>query len=248
MTELLYGKSPILEVLKAKRRKIVRFYYQPHKLGTDPFLRQVFDLLSKEKIPSSQVSKDFFDKKLPGVLTQGWVLEVSEYPYLEADQLLAALPPQGKGVVLILDQIQDPQNLGAILRSAECSGVAAVFLCLHQAAQVTPAVVKASAGSSEHLQISRVANINQLIEKLKEINFWVVGTSLAGTEEGLSFQWPDRIALVLGSEGEGMRPLVQKNCDFLLHFPVLGKIQSLNVSATAAVCLYEILRNHRNLA
>ena len=244
MSELLYGKNPILEALRASRRKAQKFYHL--KSGKkDPAIEEVLEICRLRQINSIEVGRDWFEAKLSGVLAQGWALECSEFPYLELEALFPKLSEKKQSIVLALDQIQDPQNLGAILRNAEAVAVDAVILCTDRAIEVTPAVVKASAGASEHLAITKVINLARAMEQLKEKNFWAVGTSLEAKENGLVFDWPEKLLLVLGSEGKGMRRLIHEKCDFLIKLPVLGRISSLNVASTAAVCLYESLRKQR---
>ena len=242
MTELLYGKNPILEALRAGRRKVHRFFHL-NSAKPDPALEEALAFFDRLRVRVSAVGRDWFEGKLPGLLAQGWAAEVGEYPYLELETLLPKLSEKQAALLLALDQIQDPQNLGAILRSAEGCGVDGVLICTDRATHVTPAVCKASAGASEHLRVAKVVNLARAIEACKEAGFWSVGTSLEATEDALGFDWPEKTLLVLGSEGKGMRRLIHEKCDFLIRLPLLGKISSLNVAATAAVCLYENLRS-----
>ena len=242
MTELLYGKNPILEALRAQRRKFHRFFHLDSG-KPDVALEEALSLCQKKRIPISAVSRDWFEAKLPGLLAQGWAAEAVEFPYLELEVLLAKLSEKKRSTLLALDQIQDPQNLGAVLRSAECCGVDGILICTDRATHVTPAVCKASAGATEYLQVAKVVNLARAIEGCKEAGFWSVGTSLEAQENAMDFDWPAKTLLVLGSEGKGMRRLIHEKCDFLIRLPLLGKISSLNVAATAAVCLYENLKS-----
>ncbi|HKY62114.1 MAG TPA: 23S rRNA (guanosine(2251)-2'-O)-methyltransferase RlmB [bacterium] len=244
MSELLYGKNPILETLRAGRRKAQKFFHLK-SARPDPSLEEVLGLCRESQVKVSEVGRDWFEAKLSGVLAQGWALEASEFPYVELEGLFLKLSEKKQSIVLALDQIQDPQNLGAILRNAEAVAVDAVLICTDRAIEVTPAVVKASAGACEHLAISKVVNLARAMEQLKERGFWAVGTSLETEENGLSFDWPEKTLLVLGSEGKGMRRLIHEKCDFLIKLPLLGRISSLNVASTAAVCMYEIVRKQR---
>lgn len=244
MTELLYGKNPILEALRAGRRKFHRFFHLDSG-KPDDYLNEALGLFEKKGVKVSKVSRDWFEAKIPGILTQGWAAEAGEYPYVDLEGLLSKGAEKQNSILLALDQVQDPQNLGAILRSAEGCGVDGVLLCTDRATHVTPAVCKASAGASEHLKIAKVVNLARAIELCQKAGFWSVGTDLSATEDALSFQWPSRTLLVLGSEGKGMRRLSREKCDFLIRLPLLGKISSLNVAATAAVCLYENLRSRK---
>lgn len=242
MTEFLYGKNPILEALRAGRRKAQKFFHL--KSGKpEPALDEVLELCQKRQIKVSAVGRDWFDSQLGDVLAQGWALECSGFPYAELEGLFSKLSEKQQSIVLALDQVQDPQNLGAILRNAEAAGTDAVILCTDRAIEVTPSVVKASAGASEHLTIAKVVNLARAMEQLKEQGFWAVGTSLETEENALTFDWPAKTLLVLGSEGKGMRRLIHEKCDFLIKLPLAGRISSLNVASTSAVCLYEIVRN-----
>ena len=244
--EILYGKSPILEALRAGRRKFYSFQYASEK--EDASLAEVFLGLSQHRVRPERTTRSALDSKVPQGLTQGWVAEVSEYPYFDFGDLHRKVKEKPQAIVLALDHLQDPQNLGAILRSAECAGVDGVLIPEDRSCHVTAAACKAAAGAEEHLPISLVTNLVRALEQLKSDGFWVVGTGLPEQEgqipqDALSFDWPKKTILVMGAEGEGMRKLVKSSCDFLIHLPLAGKISSLNVSAAAAICLYEIVRN-----
>ncbi|MFO1464700.1 MAG: 23S rRNA (guanosine(2251)-2'-O)-methyltransferase RlmB [bacterium] len=241
MSELLYGKNPILETFRAGRRKVLRFFHLD-STKPDAALQEALSFCQRRKLKVGAVPRNWFESKLPGILAQGWAAEVEEYPYVALEVLLKNTSEKKRSVLLALDQIQDPQNLGAVLRNAEACGVDGVLICTDRATHVTPAVVKASAGASEHLAISRVVNLSRALEDCKAAGFWSVGTSLEAAENALTFSWPEKTLLVLGSEGKGMRRLTHEKCDFLIRLPLLGKISSLNVAATSAVCLYEIVR------
>lgn len=237
MVEFLYGKSPILEAIRAKRRNFHKFYFLAGAKA-DPSLEEALAWAGRVKIPIQWVSRGWLEERIPQGPTQGWVAEVSEYPYCDFEELRGALKDKAPAMFLALDQIQDPQNLGSILRTAEGCGVDGVLLPQKRASPVSPAVVKASAGATEFLKISRVKNLVRALESLKKLGYWAVGTSVEEAENALFFQWPEKTILILGSEGLGMRRLVKESCDFLIHVPQVGRIASLNVSVSAAVCLY----------
>jgi len=247
MSEFLYGKRPILETLRARRRRVSRLFFATPP--QDPEAQSLMTLGQEQGVPGQQMPKKWFEDKFPGSLTQGWAAEVSPYPYSALEELLQKLESKDEGTLLALDQIQDPQNLGAILRSAECSGVDAVVLPIDRSAAVTAAVSKAAAGAEEHLQIIQVTNLSRAIAAMKERGYWAVGTAFPGPElkvsDALEFEWPAKTLLILGAEGKGMRRLTREGCDFLLHLPLLGKISSLNVSAAAAIFLYQVLKSRR---
>jgi 23S rRNA (guanosine2251-2'-O)-methyltransferase len=173
---------------------------------------------------------------------QGLCAEAGGYHYAGADELLAKESP----LLVALDQVQDPQNLGSICRTAECAGVAGVVIPERRAAEVTPAVCKASAGAVEHLKVARVRNIADFLADASKAGCWCYGAS---GQALVAYDAPDYgeggVVLVLGSEGEGLRPRVAAACDELIALPLLGAIESLGVSAAAAAVLYEILQNRR---
>lgn len=247
MSEILYGKRPILEALAAQRRRLKKFVYSTAEGEAET--QSVLARCRELGIPTQQVQKRWFEDKFPGSLTQGWAAELSPYPYVAFEDLLKKLNAKDSACVLALDQVQDPQNVGAMLRSAEASGVDGVIWPSDRSAPMSPALAKAAAGAQEHLEICQVINLARSMATLKEAGFWVVGTSFPGpslhVQDALDFDWPAKTLLVLGAEGTGMRRLTKEHCDFLLHLPLLGKISSLNVSAAAAIFLYQNLKSRR---
>ena len=169
---------------------------------------------------------------------QGICAEVSEFEYADAHGLLGAPDP----VLVALDEVTDPQNLGAICRTAECVGATGVVIPERRSAEVTPAVCKASAGAVEHLPLARVRNLADWLGEAKEAGLWCYGAAAGSRTRWSDPDWRGGVVLVLGAEGKGLRPRVASMCDDLVSLPVLGRIDSLNVSATAAALLYEILR------
>ena len=170
---------------------------------------------------------------------QGVVFSVQRAPDVSLEQILK----KGPSLLLILDEIVDPQNLGSLLRVAEVTGAAGVIITERRSAPLSPAARRASAGASELLPLVRVTNLRRTLDLLKEKGFWTVGTSLQeGSKEIYDFSFPEKTALVLGSEGSGLRALTASECDFLITIPMLGKIDSLNVSQAGAVCLFEYNR------
>jgi 23S rRNA (guanosine2251-2'-O)-methyltransferase len=169
---------------------------------------------------------------------QGVCAEVSEFVYGDAASLLAAPEP----LIVVLDEITDPQNLGAVCRSAECSGATGVVIPERRTADVTPAVCKASAGAVEWLSIARVRNVADFLGEAKEAGCWVYGAAASGAVPYRSPDYRGGVVLVLGAEGRGLRPRVAGACDALVALPLRGRVESLNVSAAAAVLLYEILQ------
>jgi 23S rRNA (guanosine2251-2'-O)-methyltransferase len=169
---------------------------------------------------------------------QGVCADVAEYRYADAAELLREPDP----VLVALDEVTDPQNLGAVCRTAECTGATGVILPERRSAEVTPAVCKASAGAVEHLAIARVRNLADFLADAKAAGCWSYGAAAGGRTPYRSVDWRGGVVLVLGAEGKGLRPRVAASCDDIVSLPLRGKIDSLNVSATAAVFLYEILQ------
>jgi 23S rRNA (guanosine2251-2'-O)-methyltransferase len=178
---------------------------------------------------------------------QGVVAVTSAKQYNDLDDVIAAKRGQ-YSLLVVLDGIEDPHNLGAILRTADAAGADGVVIPERRAVGVTPTVTKASAGASEHLPIAKVTNIARTVEELKDRNLWIVGLDERGTQTYDSIDYNMDCAIVLGAEGKGVHELVRKKCDFLVSIPMLGKVASLNVSVAAAVVLYEIVRQRRNQA
>ena len=197
-------------------------------------------LAAARRIPVERVPRERLDKM--GENPQGVAAEVSKYPYVDiADILDRAKTLEQDLFVLVLDVLQNPQNLGTLLRTAEAAGVHGVIIPTHRAAELTPAVVSASAGASEHMLVAQ-GNIVQCLEELKEAGAWIVG--LEGGEGSKPIQevpLSGPVAVVVGNEGEGMRLLVRQTCDFLLSLPMVGKIESLNAAVAGSIVLYQVL-------
>jgi 23S rRNA (guanosine2251-2'-O)-methyltransferase len=175
---------------------------------------------------------------------QGVVAVTAEKQYVDVDDILAAKRGQFT-FVAVLDGIEDPHNLGAIIRTAEGAGVDGILIPERRATGVTATVVKASAGASEHLPIAKVTNIGRAVEELKEKNIWTVGLDERGTKVYDQIDYKMDCALVLGAEGHGLHEQIRKKCDFLVSIPMIGKIPSLNVSVAAAIVMYEVARQRR---
>jgi 23S rRNA (guanosine2251-2'-O)-methyltransferase len=181
----------------------------------------------------------------PGAVHQGLALEADPLPEADIEDVLEALPPEsadGPQIIVLLDQVTDPHNVGAILRSASAFGVRGVVLPEHGAPPVTGVLAKAASGALEQVPLLRVTNLARCLDRLKEAGFWCVGLDEAGTDRLDQIDLPRRIALVLGAEGSGLRRLTRERCDYLARLPTRGALASLNVSNAAAVALYELTR------
>ena len=228
---IVYGRNPVREALRGRRR--VHRVWAAHSVIREPWLRDARpEVAEHAQLESLCGSADH----------QGVCAEVAEFEYADAAGLLAG----DHAVVVALDQVQDPRNLGAICRVAECAGAAGVVIGERRTAQVTPVVSHTSAGAIEHLPIARVRNLADYLAEAKQGGAWVYGA--AATPEAVPYDQPDyagRVVLVLGSEGKGLRPRVAAACDQLIALPLRGRIESLNVSAAAAALLYGILHSGR---
>ena len=236
MKEFIYGRNPVYETLRARRRDVFRLQVA-EGVQDKGRLTEILDLAVKRKIPVERVPRLRLDKLSES--HQGVALEASAYPYVALEDILENAKTRSEPLfVLILDTLQNPQNLGTIIRTAEAVGVHGVLIPTHRAAEITPAVVSASAGASEHMLVAQ-ANLAQAIVELKEANAWVVGL-----DEGPESKTPSEVrldgalAVGVGSEGEGIRPLVRQSCDFLLRLPMQGQIESLNAAVAGSVALY----------
>jgi 23S rRNA (guanosine2251-2'-O)-methyltransferase len=234
---ILYGRNPIREALRGRRANSVGEVWATAGAAREPWLTGV-----KLRV----VTSEEIERRCGSEAHQGMCAEAGPYGYASGDELLAGKSP----LLVALDQIQDPQNLGAICRTAECAGAAGVIIPERRAAEVTPAVCKASAGAVEHLPVARVRNLADFLADARKAGCWCYGASAAagkGQAAPVAYDAPDYggsgVVLVLGSEGDGLRPRVASACDQLIALPLLGRIQSLGVSAAAAALLYEILQS-----
>jgi 23S rRNA (guanosine2251-2'-O)-methyltransferase len=224
--DVLYGRNPVREALRAGRRRVHRVFATP-AAAREPWLAGVDVEIADAGAIAERCGSDAH---------QGICADADPYPYADAGALLAATDP----LIVALDEVQDPQNLGAIVRTAECAGATGIVLPERRSAEVTAAAAKASAGAVEHLPVARVVNLAAFLDRAKGAGCWVYGADA----EGVDYRTPDYaggVVLVLGAEGKGLRPRVRAACDALVALPLRGKIESLNVSAAAAALLYGIV-------
>jgi 23S rRNA (guanosine2251-2'-O)-methyltransferase len=236
MREWLYGRNAVLETLRSRRRDFFRLRIAQGVIEKGR-LEEIIQQAQALKVPVEKVDRTQLDPISSG--HQGVALEVSGYPYLNAvDMLNLAQQKEESPFILVLDSLQDPQNLGTLLRTAEAVGVHGVVLPLRRTASVTAAVVNASSGASEHLMIAQ-ANLAQVIVQLKEAGLWIIGLEGSSRSQDIDqVRLDGPTAVVVGSEGEGMRRLVSDSCDVLLRLPMCGKIESLNAAVAGSVVLY----------
>jgi len=240
MKEYLYSRNAVYETLRAGRRQVFQLLLAEGAQEKGR-LSEIHALARQQKIKSERVPRGRLDSIHHQ--HQGVALQVGDYPYQDLIDILAFAEKRGETpFVLLLDALQDPQNLGTLLRTAEAVGVHGVVIPLARTAQVTPAVVNASSGASEHLLIAQ-ANLSQAIATLKAEGLWIVG--LEGSPEASSpsqIRLDGPLGLVVGSEGEGMRRLVRESCDLLLRLPMSGQIESLNAAVAGSIALYLALQ------
>ena len=224
-TTVIYGRNPVHEAIRAGRRR-VHAVWATEGAAKEPWLKgAAVDIVSSDQLADRAGSGSH----------QGICAEVDPYPYSGASELLAVDRP----VIVALDEVQDPQNLGAIARSAECAGATGLVIPRHRSAEVTAAAAKASAGAVEHLRIARVRNLADFLIEAREAGCWSYGAAGDGRPYA-EVDFSGGVVLVMGSEGEGLRKRVRDNCDEVVAIPNRGSIDSLNVSAAAAVLLYAI--------
>jgi 23S rRNA (guanosine2251-2'-O)-methyltransferase len=238
----IYGINAVTESLKARGRSFewVGVAKERHDLR----LQRVVDECRRQGVAVRFVPRPELDRMAGNNAHQGVVAVTSGKQYNDLDDVVAAKRGQFS-LIVVLDGVEDPHNLGAILRTADAAGADGVVIPERRAAGVTPTVTKASAGASEHLPIAKVTNIGRTLEELKSRNLWIVGLDERASQNYDSLDYKMDCAIVLGAEGKGVHELVRKKCDFLISIPMLGKVKSLNVSVAAGIMLYEIVRQRR---
>jgi len=245
----VFGVQPVLEALRAGARPVERLTLAEG--AHESRLREILEIARYADIPVRRVPRAELQRLAAGANHQGVVATIAAAHYTHADELLDALaarvgtndPP----LAVVLDGVEDPRNLGAVLRTTECAGAHGVFVPERRASGLTETVAKAAAGALEYVPVARVANVVRLLEELKERGVWTVGTAADASKDYTEWDWTQPSAILLGGEGEGLRRLVRERCDVLVRIPLLGRIESLNVSVAAGVILYEAVRQRRAL-
>ncbi len=246
MSELLYGRQCVREALVAGRRSI-QAVLVAEGVKPSPILKEIAHLAKSAGVPVRTVPRQQLDR-IAGQ-TQGVAAEVGDYPYADFHQALGALAIGEQPLVLVLDCLHDPQNLGSLLRTADAVGVGLVVMPERRQVGVTPAVSHASAGAAEHLPVAPVVNLRRALQEMQEARFHVAG--LEATPTSRVYHQADLtgpLVLVVGSEGQGLRRLTRDTCDELLEIPMRGRVGSLNAAVAGAIVLYEALRQRQNLA
>jgi 23S rRNA (guanosine2251-2'-O)-methyltransferase len=246
MTEILYGRNAVREALRARRRTMQRLTVSTGVQETG-VIAEIVKLAEQATVPVQRVERQLLDKQLRDANHQGVMLEAGDYPYVELGDCLALAAERGQPpLLLLLDHLQDPQNIGTLLRTAEVVGVHGVAIPGRRAAEITPAVVNASSGATEHLRIVLVGNLAQTIATLQQQGVWAVG--LEDDEQAQDLDTADLnlpLALVVGAEGPGLARLVRERCDFLVRLPMAGQIASLNASVAGSIALYNAWRQRK---
>jgi len=240
MSKKIVGRNPVIEALRSGARQIEKIWIvqdNEHKR-----LHEIINVAKQKGVPYQRCPRYQLDRMYPN--HQGVIAYISEFQYTDLSFLLGKIQNKKDipATLIMLDQIHDPRNFGAILRTANATNTDGVLIPKNNSVEITATVHKAAAGSTEYTPITKVTNLAQTIEKLKSVGIWVVGTAEDAEMQYTSADFTVPTCIVLGNEGEGIRRLVKQKCDYLVHLPMLGQISSLNVSVTAGVLLYEVLR------
>ncbi|GHO43452.1 23S rRNA (guanosine(2251)-2'-O)-methyltransferase RlmB [Ktedonospora formicarum] len=242
MSDYIWGRNPILETLHSVR-KVKRILLAEGSKREGSALTAIIQEAQQRHIPVDMVPRARLDQMSKGAVHQGCLAIVTEREYASTDDILALAERRGEPpFLLLLDSIQDVNNLGSLLRTAEAAGVHGVILPEHRAAEVNATVVKTSAGATEHILIARETNLTRTIDYLKQQNIWVVGLAGEGTTLYTQANLTGPLAIVVGNEGKGMGRLVREHCDVLVKLPMHGYINSLNAAVAGSISLYEALR------
>ena len=239
---IIYGRNPVKEAYRAG--KTIEKLYLP-KGAPDPVLSPIYKMAKEKRTVISYVDKFTMDKLSEGGNHQGVLAQITDFDYSAVEDILALAKEKGEDLLIVLlDGITDPHNLGAIVRSAECFGAHGIVIPKHRSVGVNDTVVKVASGATEHMLIAKVTNINDTIRMLKEHNVWVYATDFDGKAPKAT-NLTGNVAIVIGSEGEGIHKLTKELCDDTLTIPEYGKINSLNASVATGIILYEAVRQRR---
>ncbi|MBM4171876.1 MAG: 23S rRNA (guanosine(2251)-2'-O)-methyltransferase RlmB [Ignavibacteria bacterium] len=235
----IFGRKPVLEaILSNANIEVIYIAYGQH----GDAINQIFSAAKKNRVKISQVSSQKFNQVCDADNSQGVVALLSSHYFIDSHTLVKESLKSRYPFLLLLDSIQDPHNLGAILRTAECAGVDGVIVTTSQSSPINETVEKISAGAVSHLKISKTSNLNNLIRTLKESGFWIVGSSLQNAKNYNEVDYKIPTAIVIGNEEKGIRRLIAENCDYLVKIPMKGKVDSLNASVATGILLFEINR------
>lgn len=234
------GRNPVLEILKSDK-EIEKLYVLKGDLKGS--IKKIIGIAKDRGIIIQQVNKNKLESLSDGNAHQGVVAVVSEYEYSELDDMISYARERGEDpFIVVLDEIEDPHNLGSIIRTAECAGAHGIVIPKRRSASVNSTVYKSSAGAVEHIMVAKVTNISNTLGELKDKGLWIYGADVDGEDYHFNTSLKGAIGLVIGNEGKGISRLVKENCDVLVKIPMKGKISSLNASNAASILMYEVVR------
>ena len=238
--QYIVGRNPVLEILKTDKEIEKIFILKGDLQGS---IKKIIGMAKDKNIIIQEVDKNKMDTFAEGEIHQGVAALVTGYEYASIDDILARAETRKEDpFIIILDELEDPHNLGAIIRTAECAGVHGVIIPKRRSASVNQTVYKSSAGAVEHMLVAKVTNITNTIETLKDKGLWIYGADMDGENYHFNQDLKGSVALVIGNEGKGISRLVKEKCDVLVKIPMLGKIESLNASNAASILIYEVIR------
>jgi len=244
VADFITGRNSVLEALKSGRAINKVFIGKGSKEGS---IREIISLVKARGIPFQEVDRTCLEKLAEG-RHQGVVAEAAPYQYAEVEDLISFAQSRGEDpLIVILDEIEDPHNFGAIMRSAEAVGVHGIIIPKRRGVQLNATVAKVSSGAVEYVPVARVPNLAQTVDKLKELGLWVLGADMQGDSRLWDENMTGPLAVVIGGEGRGISRLLKKKCDFITFIPMKGQISSLNASVAASVILFEILRQREKM-
>lgn len=244
--EWLYGRNPVEEALAAGRRTATEIVLPAFSPEEDDQLRRIRDEAQTRRLVIRTMERNQLDKLTRFGHHQGFALKTTGYPYVGFEELLADARDDENALIVVLDHLEDPQNVGSILRTACAVGATGVVIPEDRACGITPAVVRASAGGAEHIRVAHVVNLVRAMQDLKDVGLWFTGLDWGKDAKPYTeIDFKGRVGLVVGAEGSGISRLVRENCDFIAELPMPGGFESLNAGVATAVTLYEILRQRQ---
>ena len=238
--DLIIGRNAVMEALKSDKTIEALYVTKGQREGS---INAILSLAKENRVVIKEVDKKKLDSMSNGEVHQGAIAVITPYKYFEVKDILDAAKEKGESpFIVILDELEDPHNLGSIIRTAETCGVHGIIIPKRRNVGVTPTVYKSSVGAVEHVKIAKVTNINATIDELKEEGIWVYGADIEGKEYSYEVDFSGPCALIIGSEGRGISKLTLKKCDKLVKIPMIGKINSLNASVAGGIMMYEVLK------
>ena len=241
--EWIYGRNPVVEVLQAERRTLSEVILPPAEKGEADEIAWIRQTARQMGLVVRTEDRRRLDQLTHGGHHQGVAMKVSGYPYVAFDEIVHDVQDDENAITVVLDHLEDPQNVGSILRTACAAGAKGVVIPEDRASGITPAAVRASAGAAEHIKVAHVVNLVRAMQTLKDAGMWFTGLDWGeDAKKYTDIDFKGRAGLVVGAEGPGISRLVRENCDFIAELPMPGGFESLNAGVAAAVCLYEMLR------